>query len=214
MPAETSFAKIKYALAADETKAFPAEVSEPGAKTIDTFLEEKTLHFKNYLASGTLKSGELAVQESNAKTFTLPLAATENQLIGVFSLVNETKVTTSGGATISGDFVSAETTIILTKNQHVVLQSVGGKWIIIAGEPKKEQTYTVKAFTKAEAEAEVEPSASRPALVLFNAGKVEGLKVGGVSIPLGSETKTVTVIVPPGQKWRLTVAAEVSTLLQ
>lgn len=40
MPGETTHFKIKYAQAADETKAFPAEVGQPQAEKIDEVLYE------------------------------------------------------------------------------------------------------------------------------------------------------------------------------
>src|ERR1035441_6507975 len=145
MPGETTFAKIKFAKSTDETKAFPAEVSEPGAKTIDKYLEEHNLTYKAYAGSGTLKSGELAVQGKSGETLTLPAAAANAQ-IGVFcsAAATSVKVTTSGGAFIFGDFISGTTaTITLATYQHVVLTSDGTNWLIVAGEPKREQAYSV-----------------------------------------------------------------------
>ena len=180
------------------------------AKSVDKVFTEKALRYKGYSGPGTLTAGEFAFQEKNGETFTLPAVGTANQVIGIYSIVNEAKVTTSGGAKIYGDFISAAGTITLTLLQHVVLQSTGVNWFIIAGEPKREQTYSaLKAWSKAEAEAGVEPSASRDAMVDFAASAVNGLEIGGVKVGAVGGSKRV----PAGQKWKATVAVETSVLL-
>lgn len=167
------------------------------------------LKFKSYAGAATLGAGELAFQESTGATLTLPSASPASQIVAVFAGVGITaKITASGGAKIYGDFINGETTITLAGLQHVLLESTGASWFIIAGEPKREANYVVKSFTKAEAEAGVEPSATRMAAVVV--GNAAGtFSIGGVTIP-GLQS---TYLVPPGQKWKSTQAQEVATLL-
>ncbi len=76
------------------------------------------------------------------------------------------------------------------------------------------ETYAAtKVVTKAEAEAGIEPSATRPAFVILTVDKLKGLTVGGVAIGTTETTGRISIIVPPGQKWKATVAVEQSTLL-
>jgi hypothetical protein len=213
MPGETATYAIKYPIAGDEVRVAPTEVFQPGAEKIDTVLKEKILIFKPRAASYEAKSGELGEQSSAGATTTLPLAATANQIIGVFCTATSCKITTSGGAFIVGDFITiaSKTAIItLTEGQHVVLQSGGTNWAIIAGEPKREQKYVTKTFTKAEGEAGVTPSATRPAVVSVTAGGGEFTEgtVGAVQI---METgaggiKNLFFEVPPGQAWKITTS--------
>lgn len=212
MPSATTFAAIKYSKATDEIKGFPGEVSEPGAKTIDKYLEEHTLYFKTRAGAYNGVSGEFALQnKAGESTMTLPAVATASQIIGVFSGAGATtKITTSGGAFIYGDFINKEATITLLPLQHVILFSDGGEWLIIAGEPKREQTYSAPvAYTKAEAEAGHEVSATRPGYVALTTAT--NLAIGGVALlaPGGG----TPYYVPPGQKWKTTVATEAQTLL-
>lgn len=229
MPGTTTTYGIAYAEAGDEVNKFTGQVSEPGAKTIDKVLTEKILVVKKYVGGATLKAGELAVQEKTAETFTLPLAATENQDIGITSLVAETKITTSGGASIKGDFLEAST-MKLSTNQHVRLTSAGGAWLIVAGEPKREQVYAaLKSYTAVEAEAGVEPSATRPTFVSLQlagpngeAGFAATLQIGATTIAqfqVGKSTGVVEVkeisygfFLPPGQKWKLTALTTVNAI--
>ena len=221
MPAETTFAKIKYSLAADETKAFPAEVSAPGAKTIDKFLEEHTLTLKKRAASYEAKSGEWGLQESSAKTVTLPLAATASQPIAVTSAVAEAKVTTSGGAVIYGKWLtvgSATATVVLTTDMTAFFFSDGTNWILgLGSEIKDERKYGVAVFaTKAEAEAGIEPSTTRPAMITMevSGGGSGTVAVGGVV--LGSEITSgayITFLCPAGIKWKSTLQTTYNVIL-
>jgi len=68
----------------------------------------------------------------------------------------------------------------------------------------------LKSYSKAEAEAGVEPSATRAATVVFTS--VASLTIGGVAMG-GGGAAYVPYPVPPGQKWKLTVATEAQTLL-
>ncbi len=219
MSGETSFVKAKYSEAADEVKVFPTEVSAPGAKSFDKFLEEHSLTIKKRAASYNAVSGELGLQESNAKTTTLPAAATANQIIAVSSLVAEAKVTTSGGAFIYGKWLtvaSATATVVLTQDMTAFFQSDGTNWILW-GEIKDERVYGAKTLvTKAEAEAGIEPSATREAFVTFykSAAGLTEIQVGGkyaVSMPIEG---AMGLLIPAGQKWKATVALETSTLLR
>jgi hypothetical protein len=144
---------------------------------------------------------EKLYQMKNGKTLTLP-AATLNRIVGVFALEAEAKVKTAAGV-IKGDFFSGGTAV-LTENQHLLLIADGTNWMIVAGEPKREQTYTAnKVFSKAECEAGVEVSATRPAHVqLENIGSASTLNVGGASMALIQASETRTVYLNPGQTWK------------
>jgi hypothetical protein len=188
------------------------------AERLTAIFKEKILIFKSYTGSATLKSGEFAEQAKAGETFTLPAATTANQMIGVYNVVAGTpiKVTTSGGALIFGDFLTGVATIQLTVYQHVIFQSVGGNWLIIAGEPKNEAAYASKGYSKAQVEAGVEPSASRRALVT-----ILGVIASGEVVVTGGEstaskfttTSSATVLVPAGQKWKSTVEVTTGTIL-
>ena len=142
------------------------------------------LRIKLYAGPATLKTGELAEQKTNGATFTLPSAATQNQVIGVFSSVTETKVTASGGALIYGDFTHDAATIVLSLYQHVVLQSNGSAWLIISGEPKRESTYTSVTY---EAGVAQKISESRPGLVYVTASFVAN-KTATLNLLVGATT--------------------------
>jgi hypothetical protein len=198
------------------------------AERLTTILAEKLLIVKSYAAAAALKAGELAEQTKAGETFTLPAATTANQIIGVFCSATSCKITTSGGAFIIGDFITAASktaTITLLEGQHVVLQSNGTNWLIIAGEPKREAPYVLKSLSKAEGEGGAEPSATRPALVTFAAKQEENggwvrlvVTIGGVTI--GEATATgeseaakinptacVTIETLPGETWKATVTS-------
>jgi hypothetical protein len=220
MPETTPHSKITYAIPTDKVKLFPTEVSKVGAETIDTILFEKILTFKGYSGAANLHSGEFALQEKSGETFTLPAVGTANQFIGVYCgpTAASCKVTVSGVAFIYGDFISGVATITLTSLQHVWLYSNGSIWQIVAGEPKREQTYVFKEFTKAVAEAGVEPSATRPAMVNLACTSGSGgyvIVVGGKSAGIAPQgtVGTASVYVPPGQKWTLAQQGWSYTLL-
>jgi hypothetical protein len=221
MPGTTTNYAITFSEAADEVKAFPGEVSSPGAKTIDKVLTEKLLKVKGRAASYEATSGELG-ECTKAITVTLPSAAVANQVIGVVAApavaTELTGITTSGGAKIYGDFIVGEATIKLAQAQHVVLQSDGTNWKIIAGEPKREQEYKgIKAVTKVEAEAGIEPSATRPGYVVIlvsGGGAGTQISVGGVNVVANPPNESVVAVyVPPGQKLKGTTAFYYSSLL-
>jgi hypothetical protein len=86
----------------------------------------------------------------------------------------------------------------------------GSAWLEITP-PSSNKYAAAKAVTKAEAEAGIEPSATRMAYVRFNAETTKALEVGGVS--LGDILNQATILVPPGQKWKATTATNVNVLL-
>jgi len=168
-----------------------------------------------------IKNGESIQVQKNGATVSLP-ASTANGSVLIWCWAEGTgscKVKTTGGAKIYGDFVSAVEEVALETGQHLLLHNNGVNWIIVAGEAKREQTYTEKTFTKAEAEAGVEPSASRSAWVIagpssageFGAGN--GPRVEGKLLPNSSVVKSIGFYVPPGQKWTAKVETTTSTLL-
>ncbi len=153
------------------------------------------------------KAGEL-VKATGAITVTSPAAA-DNAVFGV--LANGHAVTVKAAAgDIYGDFEEGVTEVKLVGYQHVILQSDGTSWFIIAGEPKRENLNTAKAVI-----AEATPSkasAARPAFatVSFNAGEGEGLeiKVGGVAIGStgsvgvkGTGVYAISFLLNPGEEW-------------
>lgn len=209
---ETTNFKLPYPTSAGEVKAGATDFEELAVK-VDTVLKEHVLIYKNRAASYEAKTGELGFQESTGKTVTLPSAATANQIIGVFAGTGvEAKITTTGGAFIFGDFLKAETaTITLTEFQHVILQSGGGEWFIIAGEPKREQEYgIVTTYTKAEAEEAHTPSTTRPTRVLLSSAVACSL-----TITLGAHTRILENVLSigftslPGGKWSANQAVKV-----
>ncbi len=217
MSGETSFVKAKYSEAADEVKVFPTEVSAPGAKSFDKFLEEHTLTIKKRAASYNAVSGELGLQESNAKTTTLPAAATANQLIAVTSLVAEAKITTSGGAFIYGKWLtvaSATATVVLTQDMTAFFQSDGTNWLLW-GEIKDERTYGASVLRLVN--TAYEPNTIRPTWVRMEVtGELEkplsckvivgGTVMGGFAV--GKDAGLIPILtdsfmVNPGQKWEV-----------
>jgi hypothetical protein len=124
-------AKLPYPSSTGEVKLGATDFKELAEKA-NTFLKEHTLIYKARAASYNAESGELGFQESNGKTVTLPSAATANQIIGVFSNVAETKITTAGGAKIYGGGWIGETTIILSTYESVILQSNGTNWLVVS----------------------------------------------------------------------------------
>lgn len=192
---------LPYPTSVGEVKNGATNIEELAVKLNTTF-NEKFLVFKTYAAGATLKSGEYAIQTKNGETFTLPSAATANQIIGVLaSGITEAKVTTSGGAVIYGAYVSpGVATIKLASAQTVILQSDGTNWLIVAGEPKREQKYSaVEAFSQAEGEAGITPSATRPATIVMWLELEAAPKLGGRGMPIVPAKGAVTYKVNPGQ---------------
>jgi hypothetical protein len=207
--------ELPYPTSAGEVKNGATDIEELAAR-LATVFKEHVLVINKRAASYEAASGELGELTKTAQTVTLPNVATANQIIGVFSTVAETKITTV--AKIYGDFVEGASGIILTTNQHVVLQSNGANWFIIAGEPRRETAYVAQ---KAFASAESLPAAAftRPASVLVEAAgalELEGsmtVSVGGVQVGAaqwGNNVKglaaiqTISFDLNAGEKWSAT----------
>jgi hypothetical protein len=146
------------------------------------------------------KPGELLEMTATA-TVKTPLQAA-NAIFGVICAGGETTIKTEGGG-IRGDFVGAAPTetIKLTLYQHVILQSDGENWYIIAGEPKREQTYVLVTPSKAEWEAGVVINTTRPVLAtIYSLAEFSNVSVGGKTIaPFVAKRSELTVQVNPGQ---------------
>jgi hypothetical protein len=75
----------------------------------------------------------------------------------------------------------------------------------------------IVTYTKAEAEAGVEPSTTRMAVVLLSEPKATNASsvfVGGQQVgKIGIASSSVTALVPAGQKWKTTVETQESHLL-
>ncbi|MHB8235430.1 MAG: hypothetical protein ACYDHT_12340 [Solirubrobacteraceae bacterium] len=102
----------------------------------------------------------------------------------------------SGG--FFGDFVKNASTLTLNEFQHVTIQSDGSNYIITAGEPKREQAYETKTFTKAEYEAGVVLSATRPVFVNQKVLTGGGGTPGNPQTIGGVEATHANTWVPPG----------------
>jgi hypothetical protein len=216
VPAKTAAPyELIYTLAADEPKTYPTTAKE-AAERVAEVIEKKIggiLSVKARGASYNAVAGELGVVSVTAQTVTLPAVAA-NLTVGVFSLVAETKIATSGGAKIAGDFINEEATIKLSTNQHVILQSDGTRWLIVGGEPKREGTYAAQV-TRASA-TPYTPSASRPTMVALrmyseNAFSVNlevgGQSIGGAIVPKpasGFDERLISFECPAGIAWQVT----------
>lgn len=110
-------------------------------------------------------------------------------------------------------------------NNGIVWIDLGATWVALNGGLTDKNiaagraltatgnSYSVnKVFSKAEAEAGVEPSATRMAIVRFTVVPT-GLSVGGISLTGSLGPGEGPVHVPPTQKWKATVAVEANTLL-
>lgn len=164
----------------------------------------------------TAKPGERIVCIGGPYAVTLPTPLREQRPIEVWSL--SPSITVSGGAKITGDFTFEQVTVTLLDGQHITLRTEGARYLITAGEPKREQKYVFKEFTKAEAEAGVEPSTSRPATVNMRCSSsgssavvvVEGESAGDAPAAGGG---TAAIYVPSGQKWVAGQAMQTYTIL-
>jgi hypothetical protein len=189
--------KLRLLRGISEAKDIDAGIHALG-EDLDAALALGSLLQVPHAANFAAKTGELAIVTATA-TATLPAAA-NNAIVGVFSGPGATTtVTAAGGAKIYGDFISAAASITLLPNQHVILQSDGGTWYIIAGEPKRETFYATITKTQAQAEAGFELSATRPVLVTTttSGGVLETTGPGGGGrFPPG----TVTFWLQPGGK--------------
>lgn len=168
-------------------------------------------------ANFTAVPGELAEISATCEAKLPPPAV--NNIFSLWALPGATVTIKPTSGVFYGDFINAAASIVLLSLQHVVVQQDGVNQFIIAGEPKRTDSYTaIKNYTKAEAEAGVEPSATRPATVVISStsefGDVGTFTVGGVDIVTASKIKSITVPVNPGQKWKVAVACSAITLLQ
>lgn len=159
---------------------------------IDAALALGNLLLVTHAANFAGKTGELALVTATA-TDTLP-AASANAIHGVFTTTGTTTINATGGAKIYGDFINGAASITLLANQHVILQSDGTNWFIIAGEPKPGQTYTEKAFSKEEVELGFVLNATRRVQVVHSTA-AWAVRVNGVAMNCG----TGAFLVLPGQ---------------
>lgn len=143
-----------------------------------------------HIANAEAKAGELFLA-GKALTCTLPKPAV-NDNVCVYNFTNPAskelvKVKVAAGAgEIGGDFLSVGTKeIVLAAGQHVTLFGLEPEqgWLIVAGEPRKEQKYEIKVRTKVEMEAGVEISSNRPAFVSLIAGAVQSVGGAGFAGP-------------------------------
>lgn len=173
-----------------------------------------------YSSSSMAKMGEMFISEGNV-TATLPKPFPGSE-IGFYNFENNKILTikTQKGDQIEGDFVSSKEEVNLLVNQHLTLRGASFfVWSIVSGEPKRESVYSEeKSYAKAEAEAGIEASATRPALVsMIQEGAGALTKVGGVQItPISSSTTQTGFVFFLNPKIKWTVAgpvAAVSTIL-
>jgi hypothetical protein len=159
--------------------------------------------------STTVKPGELVVLEATGITATLSTQAVGCRF-GVFCGVNASSVKVKGASgDIYGDFVNGASSVTLTTFQHIELITEGINSLIVAGEPKREQTYS--AQVERTNETEYEPSPSRPVQVVVemiptNEAEltlfVGGVKIGEIGSIKTNRSVCLSFIVPPGVKWK------------
>jgi hypothetical protein len=207
---ETTPRGAKKVVVADSATAFREAINANAA------LLEAPMLTAVHAASFAGKTGELAMVTATA-TDTLPAAAA-NAIHGVFTTAGTTTINAAGAAKIYGDFINAAASIHLLANQHVILQSDGTNWFIIAGEPKQEQTYgarTARALATAftpnatrptqvviDLSLEPTPGFGKNAKVFVNGGLVTELFAGGHTVESGYRMST-SFVVPPGQTWQV-----------
>jgi hypothetical protein len=172
----------------------------PAMLALGDDIESHLLGFVSHAASVTATVGELLKMTATA-TVTLPAVA-ENALVGVFCSGGETTIKTASG-NILGDFITGAASIKLLLNQHVILQSDGTNWYIIAGEPKREASYVpFKEPGLAAAEAGIEVSPTREADVIVG-GNTGAIFANGVEIRTAAEGNSpLSFVLGPGQKWK------------
>jgi hypothetical protein len=171
----------------EESRLSEALIALIGAKVLGLTVTPKTSE------SVTAASGEvIEMLGTGGHTVTLP-APTINRVVGVISPLIESKVKTPSGA-FFGDFISSATTIALAAGQHVLLIADGANWFILAGEPKREQTYS--ALAAQTAGTEYTPSTTRDTQVALEFStvaesgeiviydlKVNGTRIAAVTVP-------------------------------
>jgi hypothetical protein len=164
------------------------------------------LPVKAYSGNVSAKSGEIAHMDTTG-TVTLPIAF-PGSIIGVFCAAGVTTIQSSSSENIYGDFVTGHTSITLLQYQHVILLSNPfGNWIIMAGEPKREQEWEARVehiLPPLFNPLELIPNATRPCTVSVNCpgeGQVV-IEVDGVEIarlPAGVSNKTIIFPVNAGK---------------
>lgn len=104
MPGETSHFKIKYSEAADETKAFPTEVSKAGAETIDTALYEgnKVAAGQTYTASTNRTEGTEYEISATRAAYVVPKATSSGGTTRVSLAVEVAGVAIGSANTLAG----------------------------------------------------------------------------------------------------------------
>lgn len=204
--------EMPYPTSNGEVKLGATNMQEISERATAIF-KERYLTLAEHGASFTAQSGEL-VKAIATITVTLPPPAL-NATVGVICASGETTIKMTGPQ-IFGDFITGAESIKLALYQHVILQSDGTHWFIIAGEPKRASGYG--AETERAPATPFEPSATRPTLVvatvtmpekLVSAGAeffVEGVKIArspGIGLGGGDASVEVplTFIVPAGKKW-------------
>jgi len=182
------------------------------AKSIDTLLfsgEAARLSLVEHGSSVAAKAGELLKMTATA-TVTLPTPAL-NAIVGVICATGETTIKMTG-AKIFGDFITGAESITLLLNRHVILQSDGTNWYILAGEPLRGglTTPTIRALN-----TKYVANATRPAWVtvwmnvaevfeselLRNGEKLAALRGWGE----GGKEQTISIsfMCNPGDEWEV-----------
>lgn len=138
----------------------------------------------------------LAQGSSNA-VYKVPPAASPGDVFSVVNFLNsEANTVTIEGSTFSGDFINAETKLVLAQHQHVDLQWNGVVWMIIAGAPRRpgrieiagEQATVSTSFVSLGDEAEiVVPDNGLIAVAYQATWKVAGEYAGAAAIFLNNE---------------------------
>lgn len=197
-------------LFSNNTKIATAAYADRAAATILNTAE---------VGSGVVNAGEHMIPRTNGSTWTVPATAGATTAVTCPQGLTSVIVAAATGK-IYGDFAGGVNSVTLLTNQHVVLRGDGENVRIIAGEPKRTQEYGVATFhSRAEGEAGVEASATRPAFVLLTA--VES--ASNLSIVNGASTRFVGTLeiggeigfeLLPGQKWTLKAACFTSVLLK
>lgn len=152
-------------------------------------------------------SGQISEVASGTVTLPVPL---RNTVVGVFNAGTSevTVISTTHGGAMYGDFTVGATSITLEAYQHVLFWANGSNWLIIAGEPKREQAYV--RHESLSSNTEYEPSATRPTFVSLQinqeANHYVKIFVGGIEIVElntgGEAIVGYSFEVPAGKKWK------------
>ncbi len=172
------------------------------------------LELKKQSGSATGESGTIYLMETNAATLTLTATATANKQVGIICKTAVASVTlkAGAGAKIFGDFLAAAgvASCVIAENQHVIVEADGTNWWIIAGEPKREQTYTAltEHIILSTAEFGEEPSSVRPSSVtgMINAPGagtemeiVIGVQTIMTNVAIKGQLPLPAYFIPPGK---------------